>query len=158
MSVNIVQNEVRDFSGNEVLKPTSQDNLSVSENKSDQKSSGTTAQSAAGDRVSVSEVWEKAARDFDVRHATPRDIIALSRTLYKAAAITYDDHINLSFQPEDNADTPTESKPFSHDRKDYISVWQNKLDNVVRSGGDRTQIEESQRIQAILIYVDSLKG
>lgn len=109
------------------------------------------------DHISVSEIWKKAAKDVDVRSATPREIISLSRKLYDAKAISYDDHINLSFQPEINADSPKESKPFSHKPKDYIALWQSRQENVLRFGGDREQIEETQRIESILVYLDSLK-
>lgn len=109
------------------------------------------------DTVAISDVWRRVASDIDVTNATPREMMTLSSALYTAGVISYDDHINLSFQPEVNLDSPLESSPFSFERKDYISQWQNKQDNVIRSGGDRYQIEETHRIQAILTYVDSLK-
>lgn len=110
------------------------------------------------DTVSISDVWAVAARDINVRDASPRDILRLSNQLYQASAISYDDHLSLSFQPEINLDTQSESKPFSHDQKDYIALWQAKEQNVIRFGGDRSQIEDTHRIQAILTYVDSLKS
>ena len=109
------------------------------------------------DRVEISEVWQDAARKINVRDASPREIIALSGVLYEAGAISYDDHLNLSFQPEINLDVPTETKPFSHDRRDYLALWQAKQDNVLLIGGDRNQIEDTHRIHGILSYVDSLK-
>lgn len=108
------------------------------------------------DSVSVSGIWARAAGEIDVRNATPREIMSLSRQLYDAGAISYDDHINLSFQPEINPDSVRESKPFSHGRKDYIALWQQRGEKVIHSGADRNQIEETHRIQAILKYVDSL--
>ena len=143
-----------------------QDNLNqaerekVNNKKSDaEKNKAVTPQeiSAVTDNVSISNIWQKVAQNIDVRNASPRDIISLSSQLYKAGAISYDDHINLSFQPEINLDTPSESKPFSHDKKDYVDLWRTKQENVIRYGGDRTQIEDTHRIQAILIYVDSLR-
>ncbi len=113
--------------------------------------------SAATDNISISNAWQKVARNIDVRNASPRDIISLSSQLYNAGAISYDDHINLSFQPEINLDSPPESKPFSHEKKDYVDLWRTKQENVIRYGGDRTQIEDTHRIHSILIYVDSLK-
>lgn len=143
-----------------------QDNLNqaerekVNNKKSDaEKNKAVTPQetSAAVDNVSISNAWQKVAQNIDVRNASPRDIISLSSQLYNAGAISYDDHINLSFQPEINLDTPPESKPFSHEKKDYVDLWRTKQENVIRYGGDRTQIEDTHRIHAILIYVDSLK-
>ncbi len=113
--------------------------------------------SAAVDNVSISNVWRQVSQNIDVRSASPRDIISLSSQLYNAGAISYADHINLSCQPEINLDTPPESKPFSHEKKDYVDLWRTKQENVIRYGGDRTQIEDTHRIQAILIYVDSLR-
>jgi len=114
------------------------------------------------DNVSISDIWHRVAQDIDVRDASPRDIISLSSQLYKAGAISYDDHINLSFQPEINLDTlspdaTVESKSFSHKKKDYVALWRTKQENVILHGGDRAQIEGAHRIQAILVYVDSLK-
>jgi len=107
--------------------------------------------------VSVSGVWATVAGQINIRNATPREIMALSRQLYEAGAISYDDHINLSFQPEINPDTPDKSSSFSHRRKDYIALWQQRAEKVIRFGGDRGQIEDNHRIQAILSYIDSLK-
>lgn len=109
------------------------------------------------DRVDISAAWKDVARDINVRNASPREIITLSGALYEAGAISYDDHLNLSFQPEVNLDIPNETKPFSHDRKDYLALWQEKQDNVVLIGGDRHQIEDTHRIHGILSYVNSLK-
>lgn len=109
------------------------------------------------DVVSVADIWQKVAGTIDVRQATPHDIMDVSQQLYKANAISYDDYINLSFQPELSLESPSDSKPFSHEKKDYIALWQHKQDNVIRHGGNRSQIEEAQRIQSILKYVDSLK-
>jgi len=110
-------------------------------------------------KVSVAEmdVWRTVAKDINVRAATPREIITLSRQLFKAGAISYDDHIALSFQPEINLDSPSEHLPFSHQRRDYIALWQSKQENVLRFGGDREQIEETHRIQALLAFVDNLE-
>ncbi len=131
--------------------------------KSD-KTVKSTAQ-AVSDQVSVGEIWSKAARAVDVRDATPREIIGLSRTLYEAGAISYDDHINLSFQPEIMTGTAPdalsedgpETKPFNHQKKDYVAIWQARQDSVIRYGGNREQIEDNLRIQSILTYLDSLR-
>ena len=130
-----------------------------SEQKSDVKEEKTAPlqENPLEDQVSVSSIWHKVANDIDVRDATPREIIDLSSQLYEADAISYDDHLNLSFQPEVNLDSASESKPFSHEKKDYRAIWQSKEQSVIRTGGDRSQIEDTHRIQAILAYVDSLR-
>ncbi len=139
------------------LSPTEQDNMSTQKRRPENKESLTSQQTSPKDSVSTSGVWLKVARDIDVKNATPREIIDLSSQLYKAGVINYDDHINLSFQPEVNLDSTEDSKPFSHERKDYIALWQSKQENVIRFGGNRDQIEEIHRIQAILTYVGALK-
>lgn len=139
------------------MNRTEQDSMRSRRSKTEKEQASTSQEVSTGDNVSISDVWAKVARDIDVTDATPREIIALSNQLYKAGVISYDDHINLSFQPEVNLDTPMASKPFSHERKDYIALWQSKQENVIRFGGDRNQIEDTHRIQAILIFVNSLK-
>ena len=110
------------------------------------------------DHIAVAGIWREVARNIDVREANPREIISLSSQLFEAGVISYDDHMDLSFQPEVNPDSnEASSVPFNHDKKDYIDLWQRKEQNVIRSGGDRNQIEDTHRIQAILAYVDSLK-
>ncbi len=141
----------------EDLNRTEQDNMSSLKSKSGKQQSPVSQETSLQDNVSISDIWHNVARDVDVRNATPMEIIALSSQLYDAGVISYDDHINLSFQPEVNLDTPETSKPFSHERKDYIALWQSKQENVIRFGGDRNEIEDTHRIQAILTYVDSLR-
>ncbi len=140
------------------LNRTEQDSMRTQRSRPVEEQPLTSPDVSHADNISISDVWQKVARDIDVTDANPREIIALSNQLYKAGVISYDDHINLSFQPEVNLDTPTESKPFSHERKNYIALWQSKQENVIRFGGDRHQIEDTHRIQAILTYVDSLKS
>jgi len=132
-----------------------QENMRI-KNPKDEKNL-TSQQTSPEDHISISDIWHDVARTIDVRHAAPREIIALSSQLYKAGAISYDDHINLSFQPENDQNSPEKSKPFSHGKRDYIELWRSKQENVIRHGGDRNQIEDIHRIQAILIYIDSLK-
>jgi len=139
------------------LNRTEQDSMRTQRLKSEKAETVTSQDISPKDSVSLSEVWARVARDIDVTDANPREIIALSSQLYKAGVISYDDHINLSFQPEVNLDTPETSKPFSHERKNYIALWQSKQENVIRFGGDRNQIEDTHRIQTILRFVDSLK-
>lgn len=139
------------------LDRTGPENVTEQRSQEKEKTASTLEGAVSKDNISVSDIWGKVAQNIDVREASPREIIDLSSQLYKANAISYDDHINLSFQPEVNLDSDLESKPFSHEKKDYIVIWQAKEQNVIRFGGDRNQIEDTHRIQAILTYVDSLK-
>jgi len=157
MSISKLQVAAGRLFGQDKLNRPEQDVMRINAPKNKKTETLTSRQTSASDKVSVSDVWRRVARNVDVRNAAPREIIALSSQLYKADAISYDDHISLSFQPEINFDSASESQPFSHERKDYIVLWRAKQDNVIRSGGDRNQIEDTHRIQAILTYVDSLK-
>lgn len=139
------------------LNRTEQDNMHTRSIKIKEEKTFQPQKVPRQDNISISDIWAKVASDIDVKSATPREIINLSSQLYTAGSISYDDHINLSFQPEVNLDTPSQSKPFSFERKDYIALWRAKQENVIRFGGDRNQIEETHRIHAILTYVDSLK-
>jgi len=114
-------------------------------------------EAAPRDVISVSDIWRNMAQTINVRDASPTEMIILSGKLYAAGAISYDDHLNLSFQPEINLDSPAQSKAFSHEKKDYVDLWKSKQDNVIRNGGDRHQIEDTHRVHAILTYLDSLR-
>ncbi|PCI34479.1 MAG: hypothetical protein COB54_01475 [Alphaproteobacteria bacterium] len=157
MTINEVQLGAGKLLGRENLNKTEQENMLSQRLQTVTQNVSPSQDSTPKDTVAISNVWSRAARDIDVTNATPREMMTLSSALYTAGAISYDDHINLSFQPEVNLDSPLESTPFSFERKDYIAQWHNKQDNVIRSGGDRYQIEETHRIQAILAYVDSLE-
>ncbi|WP_138379172.1 hypothetical protein [Luteithermobacter gelatinilyticus] len=106
------------------------------------------------DQLSVSPVWQQVADRITVRHATPVEMIDLSRTLYNTGTISFEDHVNLSFQPEINADA--DNDPAAHEKKDFIALWEKKLETAVRQGADREELETIQRIQGILGYLDSL--
>ena len=157
MTFNEVQLGAGGLLGRENLKKTEQENMPSQRLQTVTEDVSPSQDNNPKDTVTITDIWNRVARDIDVTNATPREMMTLSSALYTADAISYDDHINLSFQPEVNLDSPLERTPFSFERKNYISQWQNKQDNVIRSGGDRHQIEETHRIQAILAYVDSLK-
>jgi hypothetical protein len=157
MIINKFENGTGGLFNQNDLNRTEQDSMRSQSIKYKKEEIFTSQEISHKDNISVSDVWAKVARDIDVKDATPREMIELSSLLYNAGVISYDDHINLSFQPEVNLDTPSESKPFSFERKDYIALWSAKQENVIRFGGDRNQIEETHRIHAILTYVDSLR-
>ncbi|PCI48093.1 MAG: hypothetical protein COB49_06375 [Alphaproteobacteria bacterium] len=157
MIINKFENGTGGLFGQSSLNRTEQDSMHPQSIKYKEEEIVISRKTSHEDNISVSDIWQRLARNIDVRSASPREIIALSSQLYNAGVISYDDHINLSFQPEVNLDTPSQSKPFSFERKDYIALWKNKQENVIRFGGDRNEIEETHRIQAILTYVDSLR-
>ncbi len=111
--------------------------------------------SAAGDVVSISPVWREVASRIDPRNASPLEMIKLSQTLYDAGVITFEDHINLSFQPEVNADEGDNEA--ARTTKDFVALWQDKQNTALRQGADRAELEDLQRIQAVLGYIDSIR-
>jgi len=157
MNIDKIMYGLGDLLGQKNLNPTEQDNRANSRLTIENKQSVNGQGKSVADRVAVADIWQDMARKVDVRHATPREIITLSRSLYDAGAISYDDHINLSFQPEVSPDASSETLPFTHEKKDYVEIWQSRQNNVIRFGGNREQIEENLRIQSILTYLDSLK-
>ncbi|WP_417319327.1 hypothetical protein [Emcibacter sp.] len=107
------------------------------------------------DVVSVSPVWQDVASRIDPRNASPLEIIELSRTLYGAGVITFEDHVTLSFQPEVNADEGGSTA--SSEKKDFIALWEGKQDEALRQGASRAELEDLHRIQAVLGYIDSIR-
>ena len=103
--------------------------------------------------LSISPVWRDVAGRIDLRHASPLEMIDLSRTLYESGVISFEDHINLSFQPEVNAD----GDGAATEKKDFIALWQGKQDEALRQGAGRAELEDLHRIQAILGYIDSIR-
>ncbi len=157
MSIRKMQIGTIDLSQQKGLDQTEQENIPIKRSKAEKKVALKTLGKPPKNNVSDSDIWRTLAREIDVRAATPREIITLSSQLFKAGVISYDDHISLSFQPELNLDSPSELLPFSHERRDYIAFWQSKQENVLRFGGDRKQIEETHRIQSLLVYLDNLE-
>jgi len=107
-------------------------------------------------KLSISSIWQEVAANIDVRAATPLEIQDASQILYEGKAITFEDHVNLSFQPELNADNPVPGLTGPNDEKDFIEIWQQKQTTATRFGANREELESIQRVQSILNYIDSL--
>ena len=111
------------------------------------------AKRQANDVVDISPVWQEVASRIDPRAASPLEMIELSRSLYESGVISFEDHVNLSFQPEVNADDAGAAT----EKKDFITLWQGKQDEALRQGAGRAELEDLHRIQAILGYIDSIR-
>ena len=98
-------------------------------------------------QINISPAWKETAGQIDLKYATANEVATLSANLYKAGAITFEDHVNLSFQK--NSDN--ESKI------DFISHWQERQEGAISQGADHETLNDIIRIQSILGYVDSLK-
>lgn len=109
----------------------------------------TNAPAEAGSvQVDISPVWKEAAANIDLKNATANEVAALSASLYKAAAITFEDHVNLSFQQNSDSD----------EKINFISHWNERQESAISQGADHETLNDIIRIQSILGYVDSLKG
>lgn len=109
-----------------------------------QDNSPAPAEQRSGDRVTLSPIWAEVAVDIDVKKATSEEIATLSKRLYEARAITFEDHVELSFNVE--GDQP----------QNFLDHWQARQDSAVRYGAQREELEGLVRIQSILGFVDSL--
>lgn len=102
------------------------------------------AEQRSVDRITLSPIWGEVAVDIDVKRATSEEIAGLSKRLYEANAITFEDHVELSFNAD--GDQP----------KNFLDHWQSRQDSAVRYGAQREELEGLVRIQSILGFVDSL--
>lgn len=97
--------------------------------------------------VDISPVWKRAARKIDLHNATTSEVADLSAALFNEGAITFEDHINLSFQKD----------PFSTEKKDILAYWDEQQERVIEQGAMHHELNDIIRIQSILGYVDSLR-
>ena len=106
------------------------------------------AANKASVQVDISPVWSEVAGSVDLKNATGTEVATLSDALFKAGAITFEDHINLSFQKD----------PATDERTDFIAHWQSEQENAIHRGAHHEDLNDIIRIQSILGYVDSLNG
>lgn len=99
-------------------------------------------------QINISPIWKEAAGQIDLKNATPNEVAALSASLYKSSAITFEDHVNLSFQKNSDGD----------EKINFISHWNERQESAISEGADHETLNDIIRIQSILGYVDSLKG
>ncbi len=97
--------------------------------------------------IDISPVWNRVAQKIDLHNATMSEVADLSATLFNEGAITFEDHINLSFQKD----------PFSTEKKDIIAYWNEQQERVIEQGAMHDELNDIIRIQSILGYVDSLR-
>lgn len=98
-------------------------------------------------KVDISPIWEEVASEINLRRATADEVAELSSKLFKADVITFEDHVNLSFQ-----ENPDEGEI------DFIHYWQNRQQDATYHGASRDELSDIIRIQSILGYVDSLRN
>lgn len=91
------------------------------------------------------------ARKHDVRSISPRDMATMSQELYQSGAISPQEHVLLSFQPELNPESSkTLAGAYAPDApKDFIAQWEAQL-RIHKSMGEANFAKNDQRILSIL--------
>jgi len=98
-------------------------------------------------QIDISPIWNEVAGQIDLRNATGNEVSDLSAALFQAGAITFEDHINLSFQ-----------KGAADEKKDFIAHWREQQEDALHHGAVHEELNDIIRIQSILGYVDSLQA
>ncbi|MBL4601150.1 MAG: hypothetical protein JKY84_00240 [Emcibacteraceae bacterium] len=124
----------------------------VSDTRKSQNTNNVVAQSKGASnensvQVDIAPVWKQVSENIDLRNAAPSEVVDLSAGLFKAGAITFEDHINLSFQKD----------PLNDQKINVISYWQTEQENAIHRGAVHEDLNDIVRIQSILSYVDSLR-
>ncbi len=127
-----------------------QDRLSNETNPPLKADNDDVAPSSAGDKggvhVDISPIWKEVAGKINLKSASGNEVSGLSAALFNAGAITFEDHVNLSFQDTSDAD----------EKLDYIAHWQKRQEDAIHRGAMHEELNDIIRIQSILGYVDSL--
>ncbi len=97
--------------------------------------------------VIISPIWQSVADNINLKNASGNEIAALSSSLFEAGAISFEDHIQLSFTDGADADEET----------DYIAYWKDRQEDAIRQGAVHEELNDIIRIQSILSYVDNLR-
>ena len=97
--------------------------------------------------------------NYDITNSTPAQMAALSQELYENGVISFQQHTFLSFQPELS---PSYSEVFGKEPdlesgKNYIEVWENKLDLQQKYGAPSDQISQTEEILNILRSLDAIQ-
>lgn len=96
-------------------------------------------------KVDVSPIWQDVAGTIDLKNVTADEVAVLSSKLFKAGAITFEDHVSLSF-----AKNPDDRKKIN-----FINQWQDRQEEALRQGASHDDLNDIIRVQSILSFVDS---
>lgn len=96
-------------------------------------------------KVDVSPIWQDVAGTIDLKNATADEVAVLSSKLFKAGAISFEDHVSLSF-----AKNPDDKKKIN-----FINQWQDRQEEALRQGASHDDLNDIIRVQSILGFVDS---
>lgn len=119
----------------------------------------TAASSSAVVNIEAPRPLADAAKKFDVRNMSPRDMATMSQALYQSGTISFRDHALLSFQPElgqqFNATLP--GAPGEPDApRDFLAQWEAQL-QIHEKLGDAEFAKNDQRVLNILGNLAALR-
>lgn len=97
-------------------------------------------------KVDVSPIWQDVAGTIDLKNATADEVAILSSKLFKAGAISFEDHVSLSFA----------KNPDDDQKMNFINHWQDRQEEALRQGASHDDLNDIIRVQSILGFVDSL--
>ena len=96
--------------------------------------------------VEISPIWQETANTIDLKNATADEVAEMSSKLFKAGAISFEDHVSLSFV----------KNPDNDEKINFISHWQERQEEAVLQGAAHDDLNDIIRIQSVLGYVDGL--
>jgi hypothetical protein len=64
-------------------------------------------------QVDISPVWQSVASNVNLKNASADEVASMSSVLFKAKAISFEDHVSLSFQ----------KKPLDDSQSNFIDHW-----------------------------------
>ena len=96
-------------------------------------------------KVDLSPIWQDVAGTINLKDATADEVAVLSSKLFKAGAITFEDHVSLSFA----------KNPDNDQKMNFIDHWQERQEEAVRQGASHDDLNDIIPVQSILGFVDS---
>ncbi|MBI9044081.1 MAG: hypothetical protein JEZ06_06325 [Anaerolineaceae bacterium] len=105
-------------------------------------------------RLSAGEIMTR----YDVNDATPQEMADLSKELYDNGIINMKEHMLLSFQPELSPQYTRiyGKKPDLTQDKNFIDLWENKLESQKKLNQPQEHIQITQKILEILKALDKV--
>ena len=97
------------------------------------------------------------ASRYDVNNISPRDMAKMSRELFDAGAISFQNHVLLSFQPELNIGQSIGKSAKADERRDFVADWKTILTNQQKAGAQSESLEQTQRALHILKALAAMK-
>ena len=94
--------------------------------------------------------------EYDVRDMTPQQMVEMTRRLYTAGVIGLGEYAALSFQPDLYPQFNYEPATYRtmqrapHQRRDFITAWENHLEEIRRHHPDPLSLQLTEQIIDLL--------